>query len=122
MRGGLLVAEMLVRAERGGNPDEVLTRAMAKQRGGDGSVTLLKPDGSEYPGSPFKGGGLPGPRAATIDGDDNVWVSNFAMPNAHRVESTSSGTPKQLSISCQLFMTHVGEAIAHRGFSVSGHS
>ena len=82
MRGGLLVAEMLVRAERGGNPDEVLTRAMAKQRGGDGSVTLLKPDGSEYPGSPFKGGGLPGPWAATIDGNDNVWVSNFAMPNS----------------------------------------
>jgi hypothetical protein len=82
MRGGLLVAEMLVRAERGGNPDEVLTRAMAKQRGGDGSVTLLKPDGSEYPGSPFQGGGLPGPWAATIDGNDNVWVSNFAMPNS----------------------------------------
>jgi hypothetical protein len=82
MRGGLLVAEMLVREERGGNPDEVLTRAMAKQRGGDGSITLLRPDGSEYPGSPFKGGGLPGPWAATIDGNDNVWVSNFAMPNS----------------------------------------
>jgi hypothetical protein len=82
MRGGLLVAEMLVRAERLGNADEVLTRAMANQRGGDGSITLLRPDGSEYPGSPFKGGGLPGPWAATIDGNDNVWVSNFAMPNS----------------------------------------
>jgi hypothetical protein len=82
MRSELLVADMLVRAELGGNPDEVLTRAMAKQRGGDGSVTLFRPDGSEYPGSPFKGGGLPGPWAATIDGNDNVWVSNFAMPNS----------------------------------------
>jgi hypothetical protein len=52
---------------------------MAKQRGGDGSVTLLRPDGSEYPGSPFKGGGLPGPWAATVDGDDNVWVSKTAQ-------------------------------------------
>jgi hypothetical protein len=82
MRSELLVADMLVRAELGGNPDDVLTRAMAKQRGGDGSVTLLRSDGSEYPGSPFKGGGLPGPWAATIDGNDNVWVSNFAMPNS----------------------------------------
>jgi hypothetical protein len=55
---------------------------MAKQRGGDGSITLLRPDGSEYPGSPFKGGGLPGPWAATIDGNDNVWISNFAAPNS----------------------------------------
>src|SRR5262249_61356819 len=30
------------------------------------------------PGSPFTGGGLPGPWVATIDGNDNVWVSNFA--------------------------------------------
>ena len=82
MRGELIVADMIARSELGGNPDPILTRVMAKQRGGDGSVTLLKPDGSEYPGSPFKGDGLPGPWAATIDGNDNVWVSNFAMPNS----------------------------------------
>ena len=53
---------------------------MFEQQGGrdGGSVTLLRPDGSEYPGSPFTGGGLPGPWAATIDGNDNVWISNFA--------------------------------------------
>ena len=28
----------------------------------------------------FKGGGLPGPWAVVVDGNDNVWVSNFAMP------------------------------------------
>ncbi len=82
MRGGLVVADMLARAELGGNPDEVLTRAMAKQRGGDGSITLLRPDGTQYPGSPFKGDGLPGPWAATVDGNDNVWISNFAAPNS----------------------------------------
>ena len=64
----------------GGDFDETLTRKMFKQKGGPdgGSVTLLRPDGSEYPGSPFTGGGLPGPWAAAVDGNDNVWISNFA--------------------------------------------
>lgn len=52
---------------------------MWEQKGASGgSVTLLKPDGTPYPGSPFTGGGLPGPWAAVVDGDDNVWFSNFA--------------------------------------------
>src|SRR5215469_215031 len=68
----------------GGNADEVATRHLAKQTGGHdgGSMTLLRPDGSEYPGSPFTGGGLSGPWVATIDGNDNVWVSNFGAPEA----------------------------------------
>jgi len=72
---------MLVTLKTGGNIDEVLTRPMAKQTSGyceGGSVTLQLPDGSHYPGSPFTGGGLPGLWAATIDGNDNVWISNFA--------------------------------------------
>ena len=78
------MAEMIVAAKTGGNFDRVLTRGHAKQEGGhySGSVTLLKPDGTPFPGSPFTGGGLPGPWAATIDGNDNVWISNFAMPNS----------------------------------------
>ena len=82
LRSGLSMAEDAIVGLRGGNPDPDLTRAMSKQKGGDGSVSLLRPDGSPYPGSPFTGGGLPGPWAATIDGNDNVWVSNFAMPNS----------------------------------------
>jgi streptogramin lyase len=82
MRGAALIGEIILRAETGGNADEVLTRAMSRQTGGDGSITLLRPDGSQYPGSPFTGGGLPGPWAATIDGNDNVWVSNFASPHS----------------------------------------
>lgn len=64
----------------GGNVDRTLAYMMFDQRGGPdgGSVTLLRPDGTEYPGSPFTGGGLPGPWAATIAGDDTVWISNFA--------------------------------------------
>ena len=54
-----------------------------EQTGADGgSVTLLRPDGTQYPGSPFTGGGLPGPWAAVVDGNDNVWISNFAMANS----------------------------------------
>jgi len=59
---------------------DYLTKTMSEQKGGPhgGSVTLLRPDGSPYPGSPFKGGGLPGPWAVVADGNDNVWISNFA--------------------------------------------
>ena len=83
-RGAAVFRLALETLKTGGNADEVLTRAMAKQTGGadGGSVTLLRPDGSQYPGSPFTGGGLPGPWAATIDGNDNVWISNFAAPNS----------------------------------------
>jgi hypothetical protein len=78
--GELKMAEVALTLKTGGNVDERVTRIMFKQRGGrdGGSVTLLRPDGSEHAGSPFTGGGLPGPWAATIDGNDNVWVSNFA--------------------------------------------
>jgi len=61
---------------------EYLTTTMSKQKGRDGSVTLLRPDGTQYSGSPFTGGGLPGPWAVAVDGNDNVWISNFAMPNS----------------------------------------
>jgi hypothetical protein len=61
---------------------EYMTTTMSKQKGSDGSVTLLRPDGTQYPGSPFTGGGLPGPWAVVVDGNDNVWISNFAMPHS----------------------------------------
>jgi len=64
---------------------DYLTMTMSKQQGGTtaaGSVTLLRPDGTQYPGSPFTGSGLPGPWAVAVDGNDNVWISNFAMPNS----------------------------------------
>jgi hypothetical protein len=66
------------------NASDYLTTTISHQRGGHngGSVTLLHPDGKPYPGSPFKGGGLPGPWAAAIDGSDNVWISNFVSPSS----------------------------------------
>ena len=62
-------------------PMDYLTTTMSEQQGGTrqaAASTLLRPDGTPYPGSPFTGGGLPGPWAAVVDGNDNVWISNFA--------------------------------------------
>ena len=89
LRGGAVLAEMLVDAKRNRNPDPVLTSAMAKQNSGHwegGSVTVLKPDGSQMPFSPVSGHGLAGPWAVAVDGDDNVWISNFASDKFGIVE------------------------------------
>jgi hypothetical protein len=78
------IVEDIAVLKAGDNADRTLTYQMYKQKGGPdgGSVTLLRPDGTQYPGSPFTGGGLPGPWAATIDGNDNVWISNFAAAHS----------------------------------------
>jgi hypothetical protein len=45
---------------------------------GLGSVSMLRPDGSPAPGSPFHGGGSTwGSWGVVIDGNDQVWISNF---------------------------------------------
>jgi hypothetical protein len=87
-RGEAKMLEIGIVQKFGGNFDERLARTMFEQTGGvdGGSVALLRPDGSPYPGSPFIGGGLPGPWAATIDGNDNVWISNFAGAQSPIVE------------------------------------
>jgi hypothetical protein len=87
-RGMFDIVEDIAVMKTGGNADEALTRQMLKQRGGSdgGSVTLLRPDGTPYPGSPFTGGGLPGPWAVAVDGNDNIWISNFAMPSSPIVQ------------------------------------
>jgi streptogramin lyase len=85
------LADMGVRAKAEGIVPamDYMTKTMSTQQGGTdggGSVTLLRPDGTQYPASPFTGGGLPGPWAAVVDGNDNVWISNFAMPSSPIVE------------------------------------
>jgi hypothetical protein len=94
MRGAAVLVDAIATLKLGGNGDETLTKAMFRQQGGHdgGSVALLRPDGSEYPGSPFIGGGLPGPWAADIDGNDNVWISNFAGANSPIVELCGTRT------------------------------
>ncbi len=92
-RGGAVVEDVIKTLKTGGNGDEVLVRAMAKQTSADGgSVTLFRPDGTQYPGSPFTGGGLPGPWAVAVDGNDNIWISNFAMPNSPIVQLCGART------------------------------
>ena len=73
---------------------DYLTTIMFEQTRGPegGSVTLLRPDGTQYPGSPFTGGGLPGPWAAAVDGNDNVWISNFASPSSPIVQLCGART------------------------------
>ena len=44
---------------------------------GLGSISMLRPDGSPAPGSPFHGGGAWGSWGVVIDGNDQVWSSNF---------------------------------------------
>jgi hypothetical protein len=42
-----------------------------------GSVSMIRPDGTQAPGSPFTGGNsIIGPWGITIDGNDHVWVAN----------------------------------------------
>ena len=53
---------------------------------------MLRPDGTPFPGSPFKGGGLPGPWAVAVDGNDNIWISNFAMPASPIVQLCGART------------------------------
>jgi hypothetical protein len=42
-----------------------------------GSISMLRPDGTPGPGSPYSGGGAFGSWAIAIDGNDQVWSSNF---------------------------------------------
>ena len=93
-RGLARLLEIGATMEVGGNYDERLARIMSEQTGGPdgGSLVLLRPDGTPYPGSPFTGGGLPGPWAATIDGNDNVWTSNFAGPHSPIVQICGTRT------------------------------
>jgi hypothetical protein len=78
--------EMVVGLKMGKNPDPRLTTSMEDQKAGwrGGNVTILRPDGTEA--RRVDGGGLVGPWAAAVDGDDHVWISNFANPKVGIVE------------------------------------
>jgi len=53
---------------------------------GLGNISMLRPDGTPAPGSPFNGGGSTwGTWAIVIDGDDQVWASNFGAPQITRL-------------------------------------
>ena len=78
------MVDMAIHLKTGGvlSAADYLTTVMSEQKGGSGSITLLKPDGTQFAGSPFTADGLPGPWAVVVDGNDNVWVSNFNTANS----------------------------------------
>ncbi len=90
------MVDMAVHLKTGGvlSASDYLTKTMSEQKGGSGSVTVLRPDGTQLPGSPFKGGGLPGPWAVVVDGNDNLWISNFASPASPIVQLCGVRTEK----------------------------
>jgi hypothetical protein len=89
--GMMHLVDMAVRLKLEGvtSAADYLTKTMSEQKDDAGSVTLLKPDGTQFPGAPFKGGGLPGPWMVAVDGNDNVWISNFAQPSSPIVPKCS---------------------------------
>jgi hypothetical protein len=96
---------------------DYLTKQMSEQKGGTmngGSVTLLRPDGTPFPGSPFKSAGLPGPWAVAVDGNDNIWISNFAGAQSPIVELCGARTQN-----CPAGM-RTGDQISPRGGYVGG--
>ena len=68
------MVDMAVHLKTGGvlSASDYLTKTMSEQKGGSGSITVLRPDGTQLPGSPFRGDGLPGPWAVVFDGNDNA--------------------------------------------------
>ncbi len=94
--GRLALLKMAVagKIDYDGDPDatarltQVLVDTMAEQTPGwlGGSLTVLRPDGTEAKFSPIYGKGLYGPWAVSVDGNDNIWVSNFASAKAGIVQ------------------------------------
>jgi len=68
---------------------KVLVDAWAAQKPGydsGGSITVLRPDGSQHSFSPISGKGIATPWAISVDGNDNIWISNLADATAGIVE------------------------------------
>ncbi len=96
-RGAVKFAEMLAAfkfnfdndPDAGARATKVLIPALAGQTAGyesGGSITVLRPDGTEASFSPVSGNGLTAPWAASVDGNDNIWISNFSTASAGIVE------------------------------------
>jgi hypothetical protein len=66
----------------------VMVDTMAAQKAGPegGSITVFHPDGSQASFSPITGKGISGPWAVSVDGNDNIWVSNLSTASAGIVE------------------------------------
>jgi len=62
---------------------KILVPALTSQTPGyesGGSISVLRPDGSQASFSPISGKGIATPWAISVDGNDNVWITNFTSP------------------------------------------
>ncbi len=71
----------------------MLVGAMVAQKPGweGGSVTVLRPDGSQASFSPVYGKGIAGPWTVSVDGNDNIWISNLTTAAAASWSCAASG-------------------------------
>ena len=123
-RGRLKMLEMVAagKVNFDGDPDTatrvtvVLSKAMEELTPGweGGSLTVLRADGAEAKFSPVYGKGIYGPWAISVDGNDNVWVSNFTGANAGIVQLCGFRTEN-----CPP-ATKTGDAISPPGGYVGG--
>jgi len=123
-RGRLKMLEMAVagKVNYDGEPDatsrltRVMVEAMYTQKPGweGGSLTVLGPDGSEATFSPVYGKGITGPWAVSVDGNDNIWISNFSSATAGIVQLCGFSTEN-----CPPGMK-TGDAISPPGGYVGG--
>jgi streptogramin lyase len=122
--GGLHLAEMMAafKINFDKDPDgadrmtKVMVDTMAAQKSGyeGGSVSVLRPDGSQASFSPIYGKGITGAWAATVDGNDNVWITNLTTSAAGIVELCGFRTEH-----CPPGV-HTGDAISPPGGYVGG--
>jgi hypothetical protein len=77
-------------------------------------VTVLRPDGSQASFSPVYGKGIVTPWAISVDGNDNIWISNLATSSYGIVELCGFRTEH-----CPPGV-HTGDAISPVGGYVGG--
>jgi streptogramin lyase len=85
-RGHVKLLEVLAAGKIGtGDPIErmahVLVPAITSQTPGyesGGSISVFRSEGSQAAFSPISGKGIATPWAITVDGNDNIWITNFA--------------------------------------------
>src|SRR5664280_368744 len=118
-RGRLKLLEAITAAKVSGEPAfaKIMVEMWTGQKPGyesGGSVTAFRPDGTQASFSPVSGKGLASPWAISVDGNDNVWVSNLATSSYGIVQLCGFRTEH-----CPPGV-HTGDAISPVGGYVGG--
>jgi hypothetical protein len=117
-RGRLKLLEAMAASKISENAfAKVLVESWTSQKPGyesGGSITVLRPDGSQASFSPVYGKGIASPWAISVDGNDNIWVSNLATSSYGIVQLCGFRTEH-----CPPGV-HTGDAISPPGGYVGG--